>query len=100
MYANDVNTSNNIDNINDVNEGKEWFHMLLLKVIELSRSLLEIEETCKWPMIAIVNTIDILYNIDESYRQDDNMIEQRKSFLTKLIEIDPSHKNRYAYLLN
>ena len=50
-------------------------------------------------MIAIVNTIDILYNIDESYRHDDSMIEQRKSFLTKLIEIDPSHKNRYAYLL-
>jgi len=74
--------------------------MLLLKVIELSKSLLEIEETCKWPMIAIVNTIDILYNIDESYRQDDSMIEQRKSFLTKLIEIDSSHKNRYAYLLN
>ena len=100
MYANDINNSNIIDDINDVKEGNEWFHMLLLKVIELSKSLLEIEETCKWPMIAIINTIDMLYNIDGIYREDDIMITQRKSLITKLIEIDPSHKNRYTYLLN
>lgn len=73
--------------------------MLLLKVIELSKSLLEVEETCKWPMIAIVNTTDILFDIEETYLQDSNMIEQRKNLLTKLMEIDPSHKHRYKYLL-
>jgi hypothetical protein len=99
-YDNDAQCNSNTHYANDVIDGKEWFHLLLLKVIELSKSLLEIEETCKWPMITIVNTIDILFTIDETYRHDESMIEQRKEYLLKLIEIDHHHKNRYTYLSN
>ena len=76
----------------------------------MSKSLLEIEESCKWPMITIVNIIDILIKIDSNSNDntntnntnndDDSIKEKRNSFIEKLIAIDPIHRKRYIYLLN
>ena len=94
--------NNDTDTNENIMEYKQWFIELLLKQIELSKSLLEVEESCKWPMITIVNIIGILLKIENNYNIDNNdsIKEERDCYIMKLIDLDPTHRNRYFYLLN
>lgn len=72
---------------------------ILLQQKSSMMSLLEIEEKCKWPRLALVSMISLLLQ-----RRDDRIIAsdlqcQRGELLARLKEIDGLHVKRYDFML-
>lgn len=90
-----------------------WLKGILVNQIAVVKSLLDLEEDCKWGMCALVNLFQLAVQLHDLLKQkmvggdlfcaDDSEVEnyrtERTTILQKLIEIDPSHSNRYKYLL-
>ena len=76
------------------------FRDLLRHQIDSIRSLLGMEQNCKW---ALTSLAFLLQKFIESCATDDSdstlESEERKSLLLRLCEVDQLHKNRYMYLL-
>jgi geranylgeranyl transferase type-2 subunit alpha len=78
-----------------------WFRGVLEGQLDVMRSLLELETASKWAMTCIVNLIDVIVRSCPHLADvDDALVEERTSFLMRLIEVDNMHVHRYQYLLN
>ena len=97
-----------------------WIFKLLSNEMESLQSLFE-EAKSKWILTGLLHILDVfladnllLYRchlqVDESARNvveeseiqkvKNNFVQSRQQYLLQLIEIDPSHKNRYLYILS
>lgn len=82
----------------------------MLKEKELLQSLLEIEDNCKWSMLALITILQMLYTLQKgigsaNLNKDNNeelstICNERIELINKLIIIDSVHVNRYNYLIN
>jgi geranylgeranyl transferase type-2 subunit alpha len=88
-----------------VNDNDDWVVNLLIEQLKCMQKLLFVESQSKWAMIAKISIIDILaayrnsaaigkYDVDLT-----ELICDRNNTLLALIDVDPSHANRYRYLL-
>lgn len=77
------------------NDG-DWFRGLLESQLRLVEDLLSIENS-RWAMSSAVFIIDMLTS--ELAVGNPELNERRKELLEQLLSIDPSHANRYKYLL-
>eukprot|EP01038_Epipyxis_sp_PR26KG_P010803 gene10803-14502_t len=82
-----------------------WFTELLKNQLDTIKSLIELENNCKWAKCCLVSIINTLLQL--SYHINDNKIiekevlmKEKNETLQLLIDIDPIHKNRYSYLIN
>jgi len=78
-----------------------WFRGVVDQQIAMLKSLLELEEDSKWCLCALANMLLLSHSLRVA---DDNETDaaregERRLLLERLIVIDPSHANRYKYLL-
>lgn len=76
----------------------EWFLDVLRAQTDLVKSLLEIETNSKWPLTCLVNLLGFIQKLTTDTSAASRIHDERLQLLQKLIEIDPTHRNRYIYL--
>lgn len=88
---------------------REWFEHACRQQLELMRSLLEIEDTCRWVMTCLVGVIghelDCAAVVGRQLTHPDWAVEEaklrseRRALLYRLEAVDPMHSSRYRYML-
>jgi SAM-dependent MidA family methyltransferase len=81
-----------------------WLVGILQQQLELMRSLYELGPMCTWVMNSLVAMIALLcspplVSAAAETVEVSALLTERSELLLKLVDIDPSHRHRYKYLL-
>jgi hypothetical protein len=81
-----------------------WYQEFLLRQLDLLNSLVEVESSSKWALVALVETMQRHLSVIPSEPSSEQAagIETHRAKIAELLqllcEIDSKHANRYRYL--